>query len=592
MRTGKERVRMPGGTWLWAAIVLLAIPAVLFQACGTASINEDEKFQKLTANYIEWLLQTNPEWATDLGDHRFDSLMGDNSLEAYAEQKIVQTAYLDSLRALEVSHLSPVNQVDHEILTHSIKSSLFRLDTIKTYEWNPMSYNPGGAIYQLVARDFAPLEERLKSVKGRLAAIPGMLENGKKNLKNPPQIHTETAILQIKGTIGFIGGELNGYLEQAPELAEEVKPLQEAAVTALEDFAAWLESDLLPRSTGDFRLGDDIYRRKLAYSTQAALTKEEILAHAEADLAATREELYQTARRLFAQYYPEVKDTAVFADTSKTIKMILDKQAEDHPTADNIVEKATACLKECEDFIRQKDLVTLPTEPLKIIVMPEFERGVAVAYCSSPGALEKKGETFYAISPPPKDWDAERVESYLREYNNQMLYNLTVHEAMPGHYLQAMHGNKFKAPTMVRALMGSGTFAEGWAVYTEKTMSDEGFGGDALKMQVLKMRLRMLINAIIDQKIHAAGMSEEEALGMMLNIGFQEPGEAAGKWRRACMSSAQLSTYYVGFLEMCRIREDYQKQAGAGFSLREYHDKLLSFGSPPPRLLRKLMGLS
>ncbi|MCP4706587.1 MAG: DUF885 domain-containing protein, partial [candidate division Zixibacteria bacterium] len=214
-----------------------------------------------------------------------------------------------------------------------------------------------------------------------------------------------------------------------------------------------------------------------------------------------------------------------------------------------------------------------------------------IAYCNSPGPLEENGETFYAIAPPPQNWDSKRVESYFREYNDHMLVNLTVHEAMPGHYLHATHSNRYNAPTLIRSIYGSGTFTEGWATYTEQLMVEFGFGGEELKMQMLKMRLRMVINVILDQKIHTAGMTEDEAMDLMINKGFQEDGEATGKWRRACLSSTQLSTYYMGNIEINDIRKDYQKKAGDSFDLMAFHDELLSYGRPAPKYLRQLMNL-
>jgi uncharacterized protein (DUF885 family) len=227
---------------------------------------------------------------------------------------------------------------------------------------------------------------------------------------------------------------------------------------------------------------------------------------------------------------------------------------------------------------------------VKVIVMPEFQRGVAVAYCDAPGPLEKNGETFYAISPTPSEWTKERVESFFREYNNYMLQDLTVHEAVPGHYLQLAHANKFKAPTMVRAIFGSGTFVEGWATYAEQLMAEKGYAGPELKMQQLKMRLRLIINSMIDQKIHTAGMTEKEAMDLMMNEGFQEDGEAAGKWRRACLTSTQLSTYYVGNIEINNLRNGYEaKHPGTDF--KSMHDAIISVGSPAPKYVREALGL-
>jgi uncharacterized protein (DUF885 family) len=226
-----------------------------------------------------------------------------------------------------------------------------------------------------------------------------------------------------------------------------------------------------------------------------------------------------------------------------------------------------------------------------VIVMPEYQRGVAVAYCDAPGPLEKNGETFFSISPTPADWTKDLVQSFFREYNNYMLQNLTIHEAMPGHYLQLAHSNKFKAPTMVRAIFGSGTFVEGWATYAEQLMAEKGYGGPEVKMQQLKMRLRLIINSIIDQKIHTANMSEKEAMDMMMQEGFQEKGEAAGKWIRACLTSTQLSTYYVGNMEVNSLRAGYEKKHGASADMKSMHDAILSLGSPAPKYIREALGL-
>ena len=201
------------------------------------------------------------------------------------------------------------------------------------------------------------------------------------------------------------------------------------------------------------------------------------------------------------------------------------------------------------------------------------------------------GKTFYAISPTPQDWTDKRVESFFREYNNYMLDNLTIHEAMPGHYLQLAHSNRFEAPTKVRAIFYSGTFVEGWATYSEQLMVEAGYGGLAVKMQQLKMRLRLIINAIIDQKIQTEGMTEKEAIDLMMNEGFQEEGEAAGKWRRACLTSTQLSTYYVGNMEVNDLRKRYEAKMGGEVDLQIMHDLMLSFGSPATKYVKELMGL-
>ena len=571
-------------------VAQLAVCCLMIPSCAPPQ-TEDQKFESLARNYIEKLLQMKPELATSLGDHRYDGRLSDYSMAGVDADRVFNKAYLDSLAVIDVAKLNSTNRIDFKILKTNLQSSLFQIDTLKEYEWNPLAYNVGGAIYGLIAREFAPIKERMISVRERLKGIPAVLAAAKSNLKNPPRIHTETAIRQNPGTIAMVRDELKTYLDQVPELKDEFGPIQAEAVKALEDYGQWLEKDLLPNANGDFRLGDAKFRRKLYYSLESDLTKEEILKSAEEDLQATRSALYETALPLYKKFFPAVKDSKRLSDSTGVIKAVLNKLADTHPTNSTIVDLAKEDLKTTTEFVRSNNLVTVPDEPVKVIVMPEFQRGVAVAYCDAPGPLEKNGETFFSISPTPSDWTKQRVESFFREYNNYMLQDLTIHEAMPGHYLQLAHANTFKAPTMVRAIFGSGTFIEGWATYAEQLMVEKGYGGPEVKMQQLKMRLRLIINAIIDQKIHTGNMTEKEAMDMMMKEGFQEEGEAAGKWRRACLTSTQLSTYYVGNIELNRLRKSYEVKHGASVDLKTMHDAILSFGSPAPRYIREALGL-
>jgi len=576
------------------ALLSLAAAAILVVSCGSMKKpSADERFESLAKAFLEDYLLIHPETATYLGDHRFDARMDNYSKSGIQEAVDLAKRYLDSLKAIKVEDLDNDNRIDYDILKHNLESEIFTYTELKPLENNPMVYNVGGAIYSLIARDFAPLEDRMESVKGRLLEIPNVLEQGKLNLKNPPKIHTETAIQQNAGTIGLLKDGLQPFIDSLPEAKRtEIIAARDSAVKAVEAFGALMQTYLLPKSTGEFRLGDALYRKKLAYSTDTELSKEEILASAEKDLETTTAQLLETAKGLYPTL---IGKPAPAGDTpeirKQIIKSVLDKLADQHPTNETIVDLAKQTLEEATAFVREKDLVTVPTEPVEIIVMPEFQRGVAIAYCESPGVLEKNGKTFYAISPTPKDWTPQRALSFYREYNNHMLKNLTVHEAMPGHYLQLVSGNKFKAKTMLRGVFQSGIFAEGWATYTEQIMVAHGFGGPEYKMQQLKMRLRLLINAIIDQKIHTAGMTEKEAMDLMMNKGFQEEGEAAGKWRRACLTSAQLSTYFVGNMMINDIRTRYEAKQGASFNQKDFHDKLISYGTISPKYFATIFKL-
>jgi uncharacterized protein (DUF885 family) len=286
---------------------------------------------------------------------------------------------------------------------------------------------------------------------------------------------------------------------------------------------------------------------------------------------------------------PPLPDAPTPAEQQAAIVAALELAYADRPARAEVVDLARATLAETTAFVRARDFVTVPDEPLEIILMPEFQRGVAVAYCDSPGPLDKGQRTFYAVSPIPGDWTDPQVDSFLREYNSRSIANLTIHEAMPGHYLQIAHSNRH--PSVLRAMLSSGPFVEGWAVYTERVMQEQGFrGGDPLMRLVqLKWYLRTATNAIIDSAIHVDGMTREQAMKLMTETGFQEEREAAGKWVRAQLTSAQLSTYFVGYLEHADLRAEAERRWGERFALKAYHDRALSYGSPPVRFVRALM---
>ncbi len=552
----------------------------------------DEQFETTAKAYLDQMLERNPEWATALGDHRFDGKLTDYSPDAFAKERAAAQDFQAKLAKIDRAKLTGANKVDAQILKDAIDYELFQLNELKDWESNPLVYNESlaNSLYLLVARDFAPAPERIANLRSRMEALPAVIVQAKANLQHPPEINTQVAIDQTQGAISLVKEGLAPLLDQAPELKKELAPLQEKTAAALAEYKTWLQKDLLPRSTGDFRLGEKKFRKKLHFALASDMPMEEVMARAEADLKATQAAIYATALPLYKKLIPNA-DPKTFEDKHKVTAAVLDKLAERHPDNDTIVDYSKKAVGEATAFVRQKDFVTVPDEPLDVIVMPEFKRGAGIAYCDSPGPLEKNGKTFFAIEPTPSDWSAERKESFFREYNNYMVHDLVVHEAMPGHYLQLVHSNQFKAPTMVRAMFQSGSMIEGWAVYMEQKMAEEGFGGPEVKIQQLKMRLRVIVNAIIDQKIHAGKMTEKEAIDLMENEGFQQEGEAVAKWKRARISSAQLSTYFVGVSEWLDLRARAQAKAGKDFNAKKFNDEALSFGSPPVKYIRELMGL-
>jgi len=572
---------------LIAAGVLLSLSIL-----NAPATPQDDAFQKIARDYIEQYLQTNPEDATELGDHRFDSQLTDYSPDARAKDLATQKESRDKLNAIDGSQLTGPNNIDFRILKENIDYQIFRAEELKEADWNPLVYmqSLANSLYLLVARDFAPAEKRIPNLRQRMEGIPHVITQAKANLQHPPRVHTETAIEQTQGAINLVREGLFPVLDRAPQMKKELTPLQEKTAAALEDYKKWLQNDLLPRSDGDFRLGADKFRKKLRFALASDLSMEEIMKRAQADLQQTQTAIYETGLPLYKKYFPNADDKTL-ADKHAVTAAVLDKLAEQHPDDATVVSYAQKILGEATDFVKQHNLVTIPSVPLDVIAMPEFKRGVAIAYCDSPGPLDKNGKTFFAVAPTPKDWSKERKESFFREYNNYMIRDLTVHEAMPGHYLQLAHANEFRAPTLVRAIFRSGTFIEGWAVYTEQLMAEQGYGGPEVKMQQLKMRLRAIANAILDQSIHAGNMNEKEAMDLMMKQTFQQEGEAVAKWKRARLTSAQLSTYFVGATEHLDLRAAEEKKLGRDFDLKKYNDQVISYGSPPVKFVRELMGL-
>src|SRR6266850_5882549 len=560
---------------------------ILALALAAAPANGDARFAAFAQKYIQELLDRDPETATRLGEHRNDALLNDYSAAGVRKDLAAARSALADLSRIELSSLSPEDAVDARTLKNRLDSQIYELATIRGWEWNPLQYNVGGAIHALISREFAPPEQRLRAVIGRLKGVPGVVAAAKANLKTPPRIHTETAIQQNKGTLRLVKEQLDPLARQVPSLEKQFQAAQAVALAALEGYQQWLEQDLLPRSTGDFRLGDAKFRKKLRFALDSDLSKEEILRRAEADLKATRAAMYHVVVQIWPKLFP---DKPAPMDQGAAIKAVLDESAKKHPTNGTILSQATKALSESTAFVKEKGFVTVIDEPLDIVATPEFQRGVAVASCSPSGPLEKNRKTFYYISPTPEDWKPERVESFFREYNDSMLQEVSIHEAMQGHYLQLAHANRFRAPTLVRGVFFSGTFVEGWATYAEQLMADAGYGGPEVRMQQLKMRLRMILNAIIDQKIHTEGMIEKDAIARMKNDAFQEEGEAVGKWKRARLGSTQLSTYYVGNAEMNDIRAAWEKNHGKYPDLRSLHDAMLSFGNAAPKYLKERLG--
>ena len=561
-----------------------------------AQSSADKQFEDLAKRYLDESPALGPVGATSLGDHRFDHLVNQVSSEARAERVAFNKKYIEELEIIPKGELSRAYQVDAALLDNRLRSGIWRIEELQEWSWNPLRYTglAGGAIYSLMAREFAPVEERLINVAGRLEQFPRMYAQIRETIipERVPKIHAETAVKQNKGVLSILD---NLVVPQKNKLKKRHrKQLNKAIETARKENAKhqkWLEEEVLPKANGNFRIGPKLYDRKLAFTLQTPFTRQQILEKAESELVKTRSHMYDIAKSVYKGMHPytEFPEVPTEVYQQAVIRAVLEEAYREIPDKDGIIDFARSSIRIAEDFVKEAEILTLPSDPVEIIIMPEFRRGVTLAYCDSPGPLETGLKTFYAVSPLPEEWTEKQVHSYLREYNQRSVHNLTIHEAMPGHFVQLAHSNRY--PSTLRAVLSSGVFIEGWAVYVERVFLEEGFLDHDPLMQliILKWYLRAIANAMIDQKIHAGDMSYDEAMELMIEDTFQEEREAAAKWIRAQLTSAQLSTYFVGFLEHYSLREEVQKRRGAKFVLKDYHDEELSFGSPPVQFVRALM---
>ena len=566
--------------------------------CGEAKPKgptADEAFSGLAAKWLDGYAKTRPAGATALGDHRFDGEIDDVSTAGRGARSALVKETAAALAAMDRTKLSRDNQVDAAMLSEQLEGETFAIDTLQDWAWDPLNYSglAGGALYSLMAREFAPLNERLINAAARMEKLPDVLAETRKQLvaERVPLVHAKTYSGQNGGAVSIIDDLI---LAQSaglgPDDLTRLKAAAEKAKAAVAEHQTWIDTQLVPNAKGDYKLGA-LYDQKLKLSISSPIARADLLAKAKADAEAIREEMFAIAEPLVAKS-PAMKllpKTNPTVHRLATIAAALKLASAQKPPRERLMDDARKTLEESTAFTREHDLITLPDAPVKVIEMPKFQQGVAVAYCDSPGPLDRKLETFFAISPIPTEWTDAQTASFLGEYNSHMLYELSVHEAMPGHYVQIWHSNKH--PSVTRAVLSSGTFVEGWACYAEDLMVEAGFGADnpLRRLTNLKMRLRSVTNAILDQGVHVEGWDEAAAMKFMTQEAFQEEREAAGKWTRARVSSGQLSTYYVGWGEHHALRKDTQAKWGAEFTMKKYHDTVLSHGSPPARFVRALM---
>ena len=575
---------------------------------------------RIDAFLAEWF-ELHPIDATSIGEHRYDDRWPDVTEAGRAARLAFVERWLAELRGFE--GLPADDAIDRDLLVMELEAERFAETELREETWNPLEwvYLLGGGLFPLVAREFAPLPDRLASVAGRLEGIDAVVEGAIAALvghdgRPVARFHTDKALEQLPGVLeladdAIAAAEAATGDEAVARVLPRLRSARETAASALDRFERHLRAVVLPASEGEGRIGQALFARKMRHTMRSdELTPERILARAEHEYGAVRAEMVRIATDLWPAW---CAGQPMPDDEADLVRGVLDAVAGEHPPADDLLDYCRAELERIEAFCREHNLIGLADEPLEIRWTPTFLRAFGGAMLDSPGPLDRGEKSFFSITPVPDDWTAEQKESSLREDNDRMLRLLTIHEAVPGHYLQGVYANR--SASIVRAIFWSGLFAEGWAVYVTQVMIDAGYGADdpALLLTHWKFYLRSITNAIIDARIHVHGMTEDEAVSLMVDGSFQEPAEARSKYDRARLSSTQLSTYFAGSMEFWDIERKMRRRAATasgdprgadavpeprvvggfgetpGFDRRRHLENVISHGAPPTSLLRRIV---
>jgi uncharacterized protein (DUF885 family) len=564
-------------------------------------------FANLRQEYLDGLFLSKPHLATFMGDHRFDDRWPDRSPRGIElRERVLQQQKL-RLASVDKGRLPLEEQIDAEILSDGIDLELLYLRQIREWERDPRLqdtfpyYDPreivATRVSDILHGDFAPSEARLRNLDSLMKGLPEFLQQVQRQLKNPARLYTEQAIADNRGRLELFQGEVAEFVravEVSASLRDDAEAARKSAVVALEGYQRFLERDLLPRSSGDWRLGADLFRKKFPLALQTTVTPDALATKAKQAFQHARQELFTVAASLQSELFPgkTVPGTGATPEAqSRLIRLVKDELSKDHPSAAGLVEAHRTNLDDFRRFIVEHDLIALPpAQTLIVREMPPFKRGSSAAEYLAPGVLEHRDKwaATYFVDPIDPTWDPARVESILRGNNDYEVQLTAMHEAYPGHHTQFYMARQNLNP--LRAVLWDAPFVEGWAVYGENLMTQLGYGGAKnARYRFFALRGDMIVatNALIDAQLHSGQMSEAEAVRFMVEEGFQEQAQAEKKLRRAKLDSTQLSQYFLGLDEIQQLENEVKARAGARFRQREFNDKLTGHGSIAVKHLRR-----
>jgi uncharacterized protein (DUF885 family) len=576
-------------TFAAMALVVLSPGFVPSMVCAQSKIPLEELFDE----FLSEECRIHPTFASALGKHEHDHQLDDLTPEARAKDIARYRNWLSRLSTeLDASSTSRDSRIDAEIWRHALEYRIWQATQTDDFANDPRVYltYASDSVFGLLTQSTLPKHRNIENASQRISQIPKMIAAAKESIKNPPRILTEIAIQRTQGAIDFYREGIFALADEPRALSLLTGPSDQAA-RSLTEFKEFLQNEVLPRSNGSWRLGKEKFYAKLALELDAGLNGDEVIAEARFEADRVEQEMYYVAKQLWHDLFP---DRVVPPDDPEgrreTVRSVLNQLGRSHGKPEELVEDARQTVARIQSMIREKGILTLPDpDQCEIIEMPEFQRGFSAAYLNPAPPLDADARSLYAISPPPSDWPDSRRTAFLEEYNQYMLQILTIHEAYPGHYVQLDYSNR--SPSLIRKVFSSGVFAEGWAVYTEQMMLDQGYGhGDlALRLHQLKFYLRAVLNAILDHSMHCSDMSDEEAMTLLTERGYQTEGEAFGKVQRAKQSSCQLSTYFVGRTAFYRLRQSVQRRRGDAFDLGAFHEQVLHCGTLPVKYLPELV---
>jgi uncharacterized protein (DUF885 family) len=550
---------------------------VLLMAAGIVNA---QTWDALVDNYFdEAVFPFSPTTAVQDGFHAYDSQLEDFSQATIAKEVAALRRFETQFAAFQSDNLNADQQADREMVLSSIRANLLEIESIRMWEKDPDQYASAasGAAFTIMSRTFAPADARLRSLIAREKLMPNLFVEGKANLKNPPKIYTEVAIEQVPGIVSFFQKDVPLAFKDVkdPELLSEFRQTNAVVIKELRTWLVWLKTDLLPRSKGDYKLGADNYRKKLLYDEMVDIPLDKLLDIGYANLRENQQRFRDMAKKI---------------DPTKTPQQILDDAEKDHPAADKLLQAFRDTLSGLREFIVQHRLMTIPSPVMPIVEeTPPFMRALTSASMDTPGPYERVAkEAYFNVTLPEKTWSASETEDWLRSFNRGTIASTAIHEAFPGHYVQFLWMPN--APSKVRKLISANTYVEGWAHYCEQMMIDEGFGGNDPKLRLGQLQDALLRNArfIVGIKLHTGQMTFEQGVDFFVKEGYQTKITGERETKRGTSDPTYLY-YTLGKLEILKLREDYKKMRGSAFTMEDFHNKFLSQGMPPIKIVRKKM---